>query len=121
MQASVATDGGVPDDKVGVVGDVGRQIIHLSGTIHQEQDAALQRGTALSRVAHFILKGGPLIASGRQAPFSKRHVAALIGLRPETLSRCLRELEGMGVISAGRKITVLDEARLRELSEGKQE
>ncbi len=93
----------------------------LDELARQEQDAALQRGTALSRVAHFILKGGPLIASGRQAPFSKRHVAALIGLRPETLSRCLRELESAGVITGGRKISVLDEARLREISEGKQE
>lgn len=90
----------------------------LDELLRVERDGDLRSGSALSRVARFILSSGALIASGQHAPFSKRHVAALLGLRPETMSRCLRALKTAKLITAGREVRVLDEARLRELARG---
>jgi DNA-binding MarR family transcriptional regulator len=39
-------------------------------------------------------------------------VARLLGMRPETLSRCLTRLEADGLIDASRGVRVLDAARL---------
>ena len=82
------------------------------------RDGDLRSGSAVSRVARFVLDSGSLIASGQHAPFSKRHVAALLGLRPETMSRCLRALKNAGVIASDRDVRILDEPRLRELARG---
>ena len=86
--------------------------------LRSERDRDLRSGSALSRVARFVLNSGSLIASGQHAPFSKRHVAALLGLRPETMSRCLRALKTGGLITSGREVRILDEPRLRELAFG---
>jgi CRP-like cAMP-binding protein len=83
-----------------------------------ERDGDLRSGSAISRVARFISSYGDLIASGQQAPFSKRHVATLLGLRAETLSRCLRQLKTTGVIGEGPGIQVLDAPKLEQLSRG---
>jgi CRP-like cAMP-binding protein len=80
------------------------------------RDADLRSGPALSRLARFILRHGALVAPGQRAPFSKRHVAQLLGLRPETLSRCLRELLDEKLVDA--HLAVLDSAKLQRLAEG---
>lgn len=50
---------------------------------------------------------------------SKRQLAAQIGTVPETLSRALRKLKGLGLIEvAGSKITILSPDGLAELAEG---
>ena len=90
----------------------------LDELLRVERDGDLRSGSAVSRVARFILSSGALIASGQHAPFSKRHVAALLGLRAETMSRCLRQLKTAGVITSGRQVRILDEARLRECARG---
>lgn len=85
------------------------------------RDAELRAGPALSRVARFFLRSAELLAPGRRAPFSKRHVAALLDVRPETMSRCLRTLEEAKVISTGRAVRVLDPARLEAIARGEGE
>lgn len=88
----------------------------LDELLRVERDGELRSGPANSRVARFLLVSGELIASGHHGPFSKRHVAALLGLRPETFSRCLRALHDAGLIASGREVRVLDEAGLREVA-----
>ncbi len=80
-----------------------------------ERDFELRCGSAASRVARFILVSGGLIASGGRGAFSKRHVAALLDLRPETVSRCLRTFASAGLIVSGRAVRILDAPGLQEL------
>ncbi len=82
------------------------------------RDAEQRSGSAMARVTRFLAQNSGIISSIRNAPFSKRHVAALLGVRPETLSRCLRVLEEAGVITTGRVPRVLDATRLEELAGG---
>jgi len=84
----------------------------------QSRDVDLRSGPALSRVARFLLRHGSLLAPGRRAPFSKRHVAALLAVRPETMSRCLRTLEREGLISEGKAVVVKNRARLEAVASG---
>lgn len=84
----------------------------------QSRDLALRTGPALARVARFIVASAPLIEGGRRAPFSKQHVARLLGMRAETLSRCLRQLEDDGLITSGRSVVVKDEPRLQAVARG---
>lgn len=73
-------------------------------------------GTAISRVARFILEHSEMVASGHRGPFSKRHVASMLGIRPETMSRCLASLEKDGLIELDRHITVKDRERLASIA-----
>lgn len=73
-------------------------------------------GTALSRVARFILEHSEVVASGQRGPFSKRHVASMLGIRPETMSRCLAALTKENIITVGRHITVNDRAKLEGIA-----
>ncbi len=84
------------------------------------RDADLRSGPALSRLARFLLRYGELLAPKRRAPFSKRHVAALLDMRPETLSRCLRVLADAGLVSARAQVRVKDSARLEAVANGGQ-
>jgi CRP-like cAMP-binding protein len=81
-------------------------------------DLDLRSGPAVSRLARFLLASANLIASGRQAPFSKQHVAHLLGIRPETLSRCFKALQLAGCIESGRTIRLVDQAKLKAVAEG---
>ena len=82
------------------------------------RDSDLRTGPALSRVARFLLRYGSLLMPGRRAPFSKRHVAALLDVRPETMSRALRSLTEAGLISSARSIQIRDAVRLEAVSRG---
>jgi CRP-like cAMP-binding protein len=73
-------------------------------------------GSALARVARFILEHSEVVAGGQRGPFSKRHVASMLGIRPETMSRCLAALTREGVITADRTVTVNDRARLEAIA-----
>jgi CRP-like cAMP-binding protein len=46
----------------------------------------------------------------------KQVVARLLGMRPETLSRCLTRLEQDGLVDASRGVRVLDQRRLATLA-----
>lgn len=82
------------------------------------RDVDLRAGPALSRVARFFQRFGRLLAPGQRAPFSKRHVASLLGLRAETFSRCLRELARLGVLESASQPTVRDAAELDTIAAG---
>lgn len=79
------------------------------------RDADLRSGSAANRVARFLLRHATLVASGRRAPFSKRHVAQLLGLRAETLSRRLRELIDAGFIDE--QLVILNRAGLEGVAD----
>jgi CRP-like cAMP-binding protein len=82
------------------------------------RDADLRSGPALARLARFLLASARLIEAGKQAPFSKQHVAQLLGIRAETMSRCLKKLQTSGIIESGRTIRIRDEQRLTEIAGG---
>jgi CRP-like cAMP-binding protein len=82
------------------------------------RDIDLRSGPALARVARFLLASAKLIDAGRQAPFSKQHVAQLLGIRAETMSRCLKKLQTAGLIESGRAVRIRDTDRLGEVARG---
>jgi CRP-like cAMP-binding protein len=82
------------------------------------RDIDLRSGPALARVARFLVASAQLIDAGRQAPFSKQHVAQLLGIRAETMSRCLKKLQTAGLIESGRTVTIRDAERLAEVARG---
>jgi len=84
----------------------------------QARELNLRSGPSLARVARFLIEYSKLIDGGRQAPFSKQHVARLLGMRAETLSRCLRQLVDAGVIESGRHVAVKDTDRLGQVARG---
>ncbi|MBL8940433.1 MAG: Crp/Fnr family transcriptional regulator, partial [Archangium sp.] len=69
----------------------------LAEHANTQRDADLRAGQARARVAKFLVAAARLVKPGRKAAFSKAHVAALLGIRPETLSRCLRKLSEEGL------------------------
>lgn len=73
-------------------------------------------GSALARVARFILEHSEVVAGGQRGPFSKRHVASMLGIRPETMSRCLAALARDGLITADRHVTIVDRQRLEAVA-----
>lgn len=83
-----------------------------------QRDADLRTGSAISRVARFILAYARVMRPNSKVAFSKRHVAALLDIRPETMSRCLKALAGDGLIRSEPRVEVLDEARLAEVARG---
>lgn len=81
------------------------------------RDADLRSGLARARIAKFLVAYSKLVKPGRKAAFSKAHVAALLGIRPETLSRTLRQFAEDGLIGDDR-LEVLDEPALAEIGRG---
>lgn len=65
------------------------------------------------RLAAFLLRLHGTTAPGTVAeiPFSKRQLAARIGMQPETLSRTLQTLAANGLYLRGRQIVLLDRAK----------
>jgi CRP-like cAMP-binding protein len=82
----------------------------LVGELAQrQQDLSLREGDSLSRVARFLLGAGSPLALG---PLRKQLVARILGMRPETLSRCLRRLVDEGMLESGPDARVRDVAAL---------
>lgn len=82
------------------------------------RDLELRAGPALGRVARFLSRHAALLAPYHRDAFSKRHVATLLDMRPETLSRCLRRLSRMRLIAQRPTLRVLDPEGLAALAEG---
>jgi CRP-like cAMP-binding protein len=61
----------------------------LTEVLEQRRDIEFRTGTAEARVARFALACERFIGKGKTQPLSKARVAALVGIRPETLSRVL--------------------------------
>ena len=73
-------------------------------------------GTAPRRAASWLLENADRWFTGAT---SRRVMAGLLGMRPETLSRALRTLAQRGAIRHGRtSIEILDRARLRSIASG---
>lgn len=89
----------------------------LAEHANTQRDADLRAGQARARVAKFLVAAARLVKPGKKSAFSKAHVAGLLGIRPETLSRCLRKLAEEGLIGEDR-LEVLDEAGLGEVARG---
>jgi CRP-like cAMP-binding protein len=86
----------------------------LRESAKRTEDRLAVEGTALQRVARFVLQTA---GSGDAEAVPQRVLARVLGMRAETLSRVLAELKQSGALSAGRKIQVGDLERLRALAE----
>jgi len=82
---------------------------------------ALSLQNATLRVANYVLQlqqsqGG---SDSLDLPTSKKHVAGLLALQPETLSRVFAQLQETGIIRVNaRRITILDARRFNEIARG---
>ena len=83
----------------------------LAESRQQRDEVNYRQGDCLSRVARFALAHARFLAD-RPNAVRKQVVARLLGMRPETLSRCLTKLEKDGVVDATRGVKVLDTRRL---------
>ncbi len=81
----------------------------------QRDEVNYRQGDCLSRVARFALAHARFLAD-RPNAVRKQVVARLLGMRPETLSRCLTRLEKDGVVDASRGVRVLDARRLAAIA-----
>jgi CRP-like cAMP-binding protein len=81
----------------------------------QRDEVNYRQGDCLSRVARFALAHARFLAD-RPNAVRKQMVARLLGMRPETLSRCLTRLERDGVVDASRGVRVLDARRLAAIA-----
>ena len=81
----------------------------------QRDEVNFRQGDCMSRVARFALAHAKFLAD-RPNAVRKQVVARLLGMRPETLSRCLTRLEQDGVLDASRGVKVLDHRRLAAIA-----
>jgi len=82
----------------------------------QRDEVNYRQGDCLSRVARFALAHARFLAD-RPNAVRKQVVARLLGMRPETLSRCLTRLERDGVVDASRGLRVVDARRLATIAQ----
>jgi CRP-like cAMP-binding protein len=87
----------------------------LTESRQQRDEVNWRQGDCLSRVARFALAHSRFLAD-RPNAVRKQVVARLLGMRPETLSRCLTKLERDGVVDASRGVRVLDQRRLSAIA-----
>jgi CRP-like cAMP-binding protein len=94
-----------------------RVILDLLRTESRQQrdEVNWRQGDCLSRVARFALAHHRFLAD-RPNAVRKQVVARLLGMRPETLSRCLTKLEKDGVVDASRGVRVIDHRRLAAIA-----
>jgi CRP/FNR family cyclic AMP-dependent transcriptional regulator len=87
----------------------------LSESRMQRDEVNYRQGDCMSRVARFALAHARFLAE-RPNAVRKQVVARLLGMRPETLSRCLTRLEKDGVVDASRGVRVIDPRRLATIA-----
>jgi CRP-like cAMP-binding protein len=85
----------------------------LSELERRSLDQERIQGEAVSRVARLALA---LADSSRSVP--KNVAARMLGMRAETFSRCLRQLEAPPALVWGRGVRILDRERLRAVAAG---
>lgn len=100
---------------IGPPGGPARAVVELllSELERRSQDQERIQGEAVSRVARLALA----LADGSQS-LPKNVAARMLGMRAETFSRCLRQLEVPPALAWGRHVRVLDRARLRAVASG---
>lgn len=74
--------------------------------------------TAPQRVGCFLLRhsrhhtvGGSTVT----LPCDKAIIASYLGIQRETFSRALKQLQGIGIVTQGKEVTITDTERLRDL------
>lgn len=79
-------------------------------------EARYTRGTARQRLARFLV--ARLQRGGAAYPLELEYqsLARVLGLRPETLSRVLRDLRTRGIVARGRGLFVKDVAALEQIA-----
>lgn len=87
----------------------------LSEARMQREEVNFRQGDCMSRVARFALAHARFLAE-KPTAVRKQVVARMLGMRPETLSRCLTRLEQDGIIDASRGVKVLDPRRLSAIA-----
>lgn len=98
-----------------------RMIHVLSGRLRDAQ--VRLRDLAAERVEQRLARVLIMLASrlGPVLPFTRQEIADMVGTTPETTIRLMSKLKEAGIIASSRGRTeIVDEARLRELSEGLQ-
>src|SRR5512146_2292065 len=81
----------------------------------QRDEVNYRQGDCLARVARFAPANARFLAD-RPNAVRKQVAARLLGMRPETLSRCLTKLERDGVLDASRGVRVVDARRLASIA-----
>ncbi|MGZ6124129.1 MAG: Crp/Fnr family transcriptional regulator [Myxococcales bacterium] len=77
----------------------------LEDSSAQRAEVNFREGSCLSRVARFALAYATFLAE-RPDAVRKQVLARMLGMRPETLSRCLTRLERLGAIDASHGVRV---------------
>ena len=89
----------------------------LSEIKNRRSDQHWRFGSSLSRVARFVLAYGG--EPGVLPYFQKQIVAGLLGIRPETFSRCIARLVTAGLIATDwNDFRIFDPSRLQRLADG---
>jgi CRP-like cAMP-binding protein len=93
-------------------GMLGSLAQHLQRTTNEVE--RLQTRNTRQRLASFLVEmcDGQSGRAEVRLPFDKALIAALLGMKPESLSRCFAGLRPMGVRVAGDVVTVADPGRL---------
>ena len=106
LLGAIASDGSVAHAFVDLL---------LAELKNRRGDEQWRSGSSLSRVAHFVLAYGA--DRSVLSYFQKQTAAGLLGMRPETFSRCIRQLTSAQVIGKDwRHLAILDRQRLETLA-----
>ncbi len=95
----------------------------LSRRMHEKinQIDSLSLQNALLRVAHYLLEEYRRLDEPKtfRLEASKKHIAGLLAVQPETLSRSLTALQREGALNMdARRITILDPGKLESIARG---
>jgi len=100
------------------LGEGAPELLRLASEEHARgvAEGALAAGDATVRTARFLVARArdPLMAGWNGARLWE--VACLLNIRPETLSRALRELEARGLIRDGRRPEIVDHTGIARLA-----
>ena len=105
-----------PDVAVSMLASLSRRLHYLVGQIEQ-----LQVRSGTQRVADFLIKlcparDGPAVVA---LPYDKSLIASRLGMKPESFSRALARLRGLGVSTERHHVHVSDVAALVDYCEGR--
>jgi CRP-like cAMP-binding protein len=75
-------------------------------------------GVAPVRVARFLLERLRMEGRDTPLPVEQQVLARMLGMKPETMSRALARLRGMGAIAPGRGVRIADLGALQRAADG---
>ena len=89
----------------------------LRETARRVSERRAVAGTAVQRLARFLLDRTSTAGTAAPLDVPLRLLAGTLRMRPETLSRAIRALRAAGAIAPGRRIAIGDRAQLAEAGE----